>query len=42
MNVEADFDYVKSDSDTRLEFVHRRLGDGDLYFVDIGGDTGHK
>ncbi len=33
-----DFDYSKPESDTRLEFVHRKLGDGDLYFVDNRSD----
>ena len=42
MNVPPDFDYSKPEGDTRLEFVHRRLGDGDLYFVDNRGDNGHK
>jgi len=42
INVEPDFDYTKPESDTRLEFVHRRLSDGDLYFVDNRGDNGHK
>ena len=41
MQVAPDFDYPKS-GDTRLEFVHRRLPDGDLYFVDNRGDNGHK
>jgi hypothetical protein len=29
-----DFDYTKPESDARLLFVHRKLADGDLYFVD--------
>ncbi len=29
-----DFDYTKPEKDTRLEFVHRKLADGDLYFID--------
>ena len=33
-----DFDYTKPESDTRLEFLHRKLADGDLYFVDNRGD----
>jgi hypothetical protein len=41
MNVAPDFDYAK-EGDARLEFVHRRLNDGDLYFVDNRGDDGHK
>jgi hypothetical protein len=42
MNAAPDFEYSKPDTSTRLEFVHRRLGDGDLYFVDNRGDNGHK
>jgi hypothetical protein len=38
MNVAKDFDYTKPESDTRLEFVHRKLTDGDAYFVDNRGD----
>ena len=34
MQVTKDFDYAKPDGDTNLEFVHRKLADGDLYFVD--------
>ena len=34
LNVKPDFDYSKPTADTRLEFVHRRLAAGDLYFVD--------
>ncbi len=33
-----DFDYTKPESDTRLLFVHRKLADGDLYFVDNRND----
>jgi hypothetical protein len=34
MNVAPDFDYTKPENDTDLRFVHRKLTDGDLYFVD--------
>jgi len=34
LHVTPDFDYTKPESDTRLLFVHRKLADGDLYFVD--------
>ncbi len=34
LKVAPDFDYTKPESDTRLLFVHRKLADGDLYFVD--------
>ncbi len=39
MHVKPDFDYTKSEPDTRLEFVHRKLADGDLYFVDNRSDN---
>ena len=42
IKVAPDFDYTKPASDTHLEFVHRRLGDGDLYFVDNRGDNGQR
>ncbi len=42
LNVAPDFDYTKPENDTRLEFVHRKLSDGDLYFVDNRGDNGRK
>ena len=32
--VVPDFEYTKPQSDTDVLFVHRKLGDGDLYFVD--------
>ena len=38
LKVAPDFDYSKPESDTRLLFVHRRLVDGDLYFVDNRND----
>jgi hypothetical protein len=38
MHVVKDFDYSKPKSDTRLLFVHRKLTDGDLYFVDNRND----
>ncbi len=41
MNVAPDFEYAK-EGDARLEFVHRKLKDGDLYFVNNRGDNGHK
>jgi hypothetical protein len=36
--VPPDFDHTKPESDTRLLFVHRKLADGDLYFVDNRND----
>jgi len=38
LKVAPDFDYTKPESDTRLLFVHRKLSDGDLYFVDNRND----
>lgn len=34
LHVAPDFDYTKPEADARLLFVHRKLADGDLYFVD--------
>ena len=34
IQVAPDFDYTKPESDARLLFVHRKLDDGDVYFVD--------
>ena len=34
MAVAPDFDHTKPQSDTRVLFVHRKLADGDIYFVD--------
>ena len=34
LKVVPDFDYTKPKTDTRLLFVHRKLTDGDIYFVD--------
>ncbi len=33
-----DFEYTKPESDTTLMFLHRRLDDGDIYFVDNRDD----
>ncbi len=38
LKVAPDFDFTKPESDTRLLFVHRKVQDGDLYFVDNRGD----
>ena len=37
-----DFDYTRPESDTTLMFVHRRLRDGDLYFVDNRNDRAER
>jgi hypothetical protein len=34
LHVLPDFDYSKPETDARLLFVHRKLSDGDIYFVD--------
>ncbi len=33
MHAAPDLDYTKPSADVRLEFVHRKLSDGDIYFV---------
>ena len=39
LQLKPDFDYTKPQNDNRLLFVHRKLTDGDLYFVDNRGDN---
>jgi hypothetical protein len=34
VGVTSDFEYSKPEADTRLLYVHRTLGDGEIYFVD--------
>ena len=34
LGVEPDFSYTKPQADSELLFIHRRLSEGDLYFVD--------
>ena len=38
LNLAPDFDYTKPESDANLQFVHRKLADGDLYFIDNRND----
>ena len=38
LNEQPDFDYSKSDKDSELQFVHRKLRSGDIYFVDNRSD----
>jgi alpha-L-rhamnosidase/F5/8 type C domain len=38
LHLASDFDYTKPKPNTHLEFVHRKLVDGDLYFVDNRSD----
>jgi hypothetical protein len=42
LKVAPDFDYTKPESDTRILFVHRKLVDGDLYFVDNRNDRDER
>jgi len=42
LNVAPDFDYTKPDSNMDIEFLHRKLADGDLYFVDNRSDNGES
>ncbi len=37
-----DFEYTKPQSDTEVLFVHRKLGDGDLYYVDNRQDRNEE
>jgi hypothetical protein len=34
LNVEPDFDHTRPQPDTRIEFLHRKLSEGDIYFLD--------
>ena len=38
IDVAADFDYTKPQPDTNVLFVHRKLSDGDIYYVDNRND----
>ncbi|WP_114211067.1 glycosyl hydrolase [Acidisarcina polymorpha] len=38
MKLPPDFDYSKPESDTNILFVHRKLADGDLYYIDNRND----
>jgi hypothetical protein len=42
LQVPPDFDYTHPETDARLLFVHRKLADGDLYFVDNRNDRGEQ
>src|SRR5438552_759440 len=33
-HVQPDFDYVKNNADSDMEFAHRKLKNGDIYFID--------
>jgi hypothetical protein len=38
LNLKPDFDYTKSGSDSDVEFVHRKLKNGDIFFLDNRSD----
>jgi alpha-L-rhamnosidase len=38
LHLQPDFDYSRPDNNSDLEFVHRKLGNGDIYFVDNRSD----
>ena len=38
MKLAPDFDFTRPEKDTQLLFVHRKLADGDIYFVDNRND----
>jgi len=42
LQVAPDFNYSKPAGDARLLFVHRKLADGDVYFVDNRSDRAEK
>lgn len=39
LSLKPDFDYTKPEADTRLLFVHRKLANGDVYFIDNRSDS---
>ena len=39
MQIKPDFDYSKSDPSMNLHFAHRKLADGDIYFIDNRSDS---
>jgi len=38
LNISPDFEYTRPKTDTSILFVHRKLADGDIYFVDNRND----
>jgi len=42
LNVTPDFEYTKPNPDTQLLFVHRKLADADLYYVDNRNDRSEE
>jgi hypothetical protein len=42
LDTPQDFEYTKPAADTNLMFVHRKLGDGEIYFVDNRNDRAER
>jgi len=42
MHLAPDFDYTRPETDARLLFVHRKLANGDIYFVDNRKDRSEQ
>ena len=42
LKLAPDFDYTRPEKDARIEFVHRKLPDGEIYFVDNRSDRSEK
>jgi len=42
LKLSPDFDYTRPEKDVRIEFVHRKLADGDIYFVDNRSDRSER
>ena len=42
LGMARDWEYTKPEADTKLMFVHRKLDDGDVYFVDNREDRAEK
>src|SRR5262249_3090574 len=40
LQLAPDFEYTSSEPDTHIEFVHRALAQGDIYFLDNRGEHG--
>ena len=38
LKLAPDFDYTRPEKDARIEFVHRKLAEGDIYFLDNRSD----
>ena len=42
LHMKPDFEYSKRGADSNVQFVHRRLNDGDIHFVDNRSDHDEK